>query len=272
MRVRLRLLLGIALSISTAVSAASTTAVSGAIEPEVGTRHVTYEREAVVAIRTKVRYTTIIVLPEQEQILDWICGDRDNWVISGDKNVTYLKPAESGAHTNLHLVTASGHIYSFLVAEVSSAKTEPDLRVAVEPAEGAFAETVSTHRYYSAAEMSECREQVTRAQADAKQAGLKAEEAVAAFRASYPAQLQFPYVFARDKKPFLVEAIFHDGRFTYLRLKGAETPALYELQDGEPRVIQFATRDGVVVVPKVLDGGYLALGQQRLTFSRAERH
>jgi type IV secretory pathway VirB9-like protein len=263
-------LIGAVALMCSSVLVAPLRATAAAIDPETGTRHVTYERDALVSIRTKVRYTTIVVLPEQEEILDWICGDRDNWVISGAKNVTYLKPAEAGARTNLHLVTASGHVYSFVVAEVSNTKAEPDLRVAVDPADAAFAEAAPAPRYYSAVHMGECRDEVTRAQTDAKQATDKADEAIAAFRAAYPGQLRFPYVFARDKKPFFVEAIFHDGRFTYLRLLAPEAPALYEMQDGAPQLIQFGYRDGLVVVPKVLDRGYLVLGRQRLPFSRAE--
>src|SRR5262249_34560369 len=130
MRVPLHGLLCTVCSTSIALLLLPGTVTAAGRAAETGTRHVTYEREALVTIQTKVRYTTILVLPEQEEILDWICGDRDNWVISGAKNITYLKPAVAGARTNLHLVTASGHVYSFIVAEVSSAKTEPDLRVA----------------------------------------------------------------------------------------------------------------------------------------------
>jgi type IV secretory pathway VirB9-like protein len=270
MRIQIRALLYMACLASTVTCAFPALAGAAATPSEMGTRHVTYEKEALVSIQTKVRYTTILVLPEQEDIFDWICGDRDNWVISGAKNITYLKPAAVGARTNLHLVTASGHVYSFVIVEVSTAKTEPDLRVAVEPADAAFMETAGAPRYYSAAQMSECREQVTRGQGDVKRAESQAEAAIAGFRAAYPAQLRFPYAFAQDKKPFLVEAIFHDQRFTYLRIGSREAPALYELQDGSPQLVQFTYRDGLVIVPKVLDRGYLALGRERLPFTRVE--
>src|SRR5215813_8090426 len=82
-----------------------------------GTRTVTYNSHIVVSVTTKLRFTTLIVLPETEQILDFVCGDRDFWVISGAQNLAYVKPAKAGATTNLNLVTASGRVYSFLLVE-----------------------------------------------------------------------------------------------------------------------------------------------------------
>ena len=61
----------------------------------------------------------MIVLPEGEEILDVICGDKDFWVISATHNIAHVKPAKEGASTNLNLVTASGAVYSFLLTEKS---------------------------------------------------------------------------------------------------------------------------------------------------------
>jgi type IV secretory pathway VirB9-like protein len=38
--------------------------------------------------------TTMIVLPEDEEILDVICGDKDFWVISATHNMAHVKPAK----------------------------------------------------------------------------------------------------------------------------------------------------------------------------------
>jgi len=245
---------------------------STTIAADTSIRHVTYEGDAIVPIQTKLRFTTLIVLPEHEEILDWVCGERDNWVISGDKNVTYIKPAQPGAHTNLHLVTTAGHIYSFLVSEVATTNTAPDLRVIVDTSPTAFPIPAAIPRYYPAAQMDACREDLTHAQEVAKQADARIHEATTACRAAYPAQLRFPYIFERAKKPFFVEAIFHDDHFTYIRLSAPEVPALYEIADGGTQLVEFEYRDGLFVIPKVLDRGYLAWGKQQLHFSRAEAH
>ena len=71
----------------------------------------------------------MILLPEDEEILDVVCGDRDFWVISATQNIAHVKPAKEGAATNLNLVTASGTVYSFLLTEGKNA--QPDLKVYV---------------------------------------------------------------------------------------------------------------------------------------------
>src|SRR5262245_35381095 len=72
------------------------------------TRDVHYSSRSVVRINARVRFTTMIILPEKEAILDFVCGDKDFWVVSGGQNLAYVKPAKAGAVTNLNLVTASG--------------------------------------------------------------------------------------------------------------------------------------------------------------------
>ena len=74
-----------------------------------------------IPLTTKLRYTTMILLPEQEEILDVVCGDRDFWVISAAQHIAHVKPAKEGAATNLNLVTTSGRVYSFLLTEQKSA-------------------------------------------------------------------------------------------------------------------------------------------------------
>ena len=72
-------------------------------------------------------------------------------------------------------------------------------------------------------------------------------------------------------KPFYVRAIWHDGQFTYLQTDAKELPALYELKDGKAAVVNFQVHNGTYVVPKVIDQGYLALGNARLPFSQQGR-
>ena len=72
----------------------------------------------------------MIVLPDGEEILDVVCGDKDFWVISATHNIAHVKPAKEGAATNLNLVTASGAVYSFLLTEKNGTAT-PDLKVYV---------------------------------------------------------------------------------------------------------------------------------------------
>ena len=81
-------------------------------------------------LRTQVRHTTVIVLPADENILDFVVGDSEYWHLAGAANVAFLKPLRPDAATNIALVCESGRIYSFLVAEHSEGP--PHLVVRVE--------------------------------------------------------------------------------------------------------------------------------------------
>lgn len=230
------------------------------------TREVTPTERSIVRVNTKLRFTTLIILPPGEQILDFVCGDSDYWVVSGAENLAYVKPAKAGAETNLNLVTSSGQVYSFLLTEGVG---ETDLKLYVLPS-GDPTTVNGRQRFYSAPDV-----EALRAAADAARHELEAtrasvetsvQSAIDEFRSAYPTQLRFPYRFKAGEKPFNVSAIFHDGRFTYIRADAGELPSLYEVRDGAPNLINFQVEEGVYVVPKVLEEGYLAIGRERLSF------
>ena len=81
---------------------------SGAFAQTTGVREVEASARSVIPLQTRLRYTTMIVLPEDEEILDVICGDKDFWVISATHNIAHVKPAKDGATTHLNLVTGRG--------------------------------------------------------------------------------------------------------------------------------------------------------------------
>jgi len=49
-------------------------------------RTVKYAAKDIVRISTRPRFTTLILLPSQERILDFIIGDKDAWVLEGTQN------------------------------------------------------------------------------------------------------------------------------------------------------------------------------------------
>ena len=88
-----------------------------------------------------------------------------------------------------------------------------------------------------------------------------------AFRADYPTRLKFPYRLddKAHKWPFLVEGMWHDGRFTYLRSNAQESPALYEEKDGKPSLVAYDLgEDGLYIARHVLGHGWLQIGKQRV--------
>ena len=126
-------------------------------------------------------------------------------------------------------------------------------------------------KYYSAAQMEGLQAELTEARAAVEAANRRAAESIAIYQQQYPAKLQFVYGTLRYAKPFLVRSMWHDGQFTYIKADATELPALYEVKDGKPALLNFQVHQGTYVVPKVLDEGYLALGKERYTFSQQER-
>ena len=232
-----------------------------------GIRDVSASARSLIPLQTRLRYTTMIVLPEGEEILDVICGDRDFWVISSTHNIAHVKPAKEGAATNMNLVTASGAVYSFLLTE-KSGNGMPDLKVYVNADPNA---PQGKPKYYSAAQVEDLQAELSEAKAAVEAANRRTAESIAAYQQQYPGKLQFVYGAPRYAKPFLVRSIWNDGQFTYIKADATELPALYEVKDGKPALLNFQVHEGTYVVPKVLDKGYLALGKERFDFLQQGR-
>ena len=232
-------------------------------------------------LRTQVRHTTVIVLPAGENILDFVVGDSEYWHLTGAANVAFLKPLSPDAATNIALVCESGRIYSFLVAEESGAA--PHLVVRVESgAEGtalsgggsgrpAFVarSEVAAYQLMAAEAAEAARSAREAAETGVLEARSEAEAEIEAFRAGYPERLAFEYRLDEDAadRPFLVEAMWHDGEFTYLRSRAQESPALYELRDGEPALVAYdLTEDGLYIARHVLADGWLQIGDERASW------
>jgi type IV secretion system protein VirB9 len=243
---------------------------------EAAARVVKYSKEDIVPVHAKLRFSTLIVLPEDEEILDFTTGDKEFWVINGAHNLCYVHPAQAGIRSNLNLITASGHVYSFLLTEISNQpNVEPDLKLFVEPKEGSgVAANTGLRGYVSAGEAQAYKKELetlrsqTADQIHAAQA--QSADQINHFRSSYATKLQFDYPLdpKAGHEPFLVSAIYHDDSFTYIKCGAREKPALYEIKDGKPDLISFQFENGVYIAPKIIDNGYLAIGKKKLPFAR----
>src|SRR5262249_33645573 len=167
-----------------------------------GIREVSASDRSLISLNTKIRYTTMIVLPEGEEILDVVVGDRDFWVISATQNIAHVKPAKEGAATNLNLVTASGTVYSFLLSEGKS--SQPDLKLYVNADATA---SLGKPKYYSATQVTALQTELSEARAGIETVQHRNDEALAAFKQEYPAQLRFDYGTPKYEKPFLIGSI-----------------------------------------------------------------
>jgi type IV secretion system protein VirB9 len=241
-------------------------------------RVVKYAKEDIVPVRAKLRFSTLIVLPDDEEILDFTTGDKEFWIINGTHNLCYVHPAQAGIRSNLNLITAAGHVYSFVLTEISNdPNAEPDLKIFVEPKEVSGVTAKSGLRgYVSAAEAEAYKKELETLRAQSadqlRAAQAQSGEQVNRFRSSYATKLQFDFLLDAKaaREPFLVSAVYHDDTFTYIKCAAREKPALYEMKDGKPNLINFQLENGVYIVPKILDSGYLAIGKKKLSFTRQQ--
>jgi len=246
---------------------------------ESGARKVQYAETDIIPVHAKIRFSTLIVLPVNEEILDATTGDKEFWIINGAHNLCYLHPAQQGIRSNLNLITSSGHVYSFLLSEISNdPTTEPDLKIFVERKEESTINGVTgAPPLARASDVQAYKSAVEAAHAEAAQAvhlaETRAQKEIDQYREQYPGKILFDYSYnAKEaRSPFAVAAIYHDDKFTYIKCSAQEKPTIYEIKDGKPSLVNFELSNGVYIVPKIMDRGYLVLGKKKLNFERLVR-
>jgi type IV secretory pathway VirB9-like protein len=248
---RLKLVAGVALVLFPIVVAAQESA-----------RTVQYHSQDIVPIRAKVKYTTLIVVPSTEKIMEAATGDKDYWIVDVVGNFCFVHPAKPGINSNLNLITDKGNIYSFTLQDVSASVGEPDLKVIVEPADrSAFVASTGPPQFVPAVQLAQSQQQLAALQSHVAQA-------VDDYKSAYPTQLKFDYVYKVNEAPFDIQSIYHDDKFTYIKTNAPEKFSVYEMKDGKPNLISYDLREGTYIIPKVMDSGYVELGKKRMDFTR----
>jgi type IV secretory pathway VirB9-like protein len=235
---------------------------------ETTTQNLVVHDDDIVPLHVSLRETTLIVLPEKEKAMGVFVGDKTYWdvdVIPGAERYISVKPSRAGAATDIHVVTDHNNSYTFQATEGGSGAVA--LKMFVKPANNSSLEKPPV--FVSATEAQQLKAQLAESQTALKkvQAASVAEvkEKSDQLRADYPDTMKFVYHFKKDKAPFNVESVWHDDKFTYIRAHPAEAPALYEVKDSKPSLIQFEMRpDGLYFVPKILDTVYLQVGKEKL--------
>jgi type IV secretion system protein VirB9 len=225
-------------------------------------RTVQYHSQDIVAIRAKIKYTTLIELPTTEKIMEAATGDKDFWIVDVVGNFCFVHPAKQGISSNLNLITDRGNIYSFTLQDISGSPGEPDLKVIVEPADGSAIVAASRPpQFVPAAQLEQSKQQVAAIQSHV-------EQAVDEYKSSYPTQLKFDYVYKANQAPFDIQSIYHDDKFTYIKTNAPEKFSVYEMKDGKPNLVTYDLREGTYIIPKIMDEGYVELGKKRMSFAR----
>jgi type IV secretory pathway VirB9-like protein len=255
-------------------------AVTEAAEPPAsGIRTVVSSPHELITIAAKLHYTAVVILPDDEEIMDVVCGDIGFWQIDTwrgkdsvltAKNIVYVKPSGAGQETNLNVTTTRGGVYSFVLKE-SSKWPVPDLKVYVDARRGDGG--IAPKKFVPIEQFEAVQAQLAEARAQLEVARQRAEEQTEAKRIEPTARI-CDYTPVPNKKPFFVESICHSDTHTYIKTGAApgragakEMPALYARRDGKPAVLDFRVEDGTYIAPLVIDRGYLQLGNEQLSFA-----
>src|ERR1700738_2748466 len=225
-------------------------------------RTVQYHAQDIVPIHAKVKFTTLIVVPPTEKIMEAATGDKDFWIVDVVGNFCFVHPAKQGISSNLNLITDKGNIYSFTLQDISASSAAPDLKVMIEPADrSSIVASNGPTQYVPAAQVAQMQQQLTAVQSHIGQA-------VDEYKAAYPLSLKFDYVYKANEAPFNIQSIYHDDKFTYIKTNAPEKFSVYDMKDGKPNLINYDLRDGTYIIPSVLQNGYVELGKKKMEFTR----
>ena len=266
------------LAFTTAAAFASGPAATDAkrLEPSAPRTITVSESAAPPVIRAGLLQSTLILLPTEEKVANVFAGDTVDWVFDGGhvaSRFVSVKPKVANSTTDIHIISDHGNEYTLELQEISG-DGDPhfDSKVFITPgAKAAKEKLIELPVFVPAAELDQAKQQIATAQA-AEAATLKTEQTKEeTYRSQYPGTLHFDYTWDKSKgKELGLQEIWRDDKFTYLRGQFQETPALYEVKDKKPSLINFDFSNGLYTVPKELDNGYLAIGKQKVEFHREE--
>jgi type IV secretory pathway VirB9-like protein len=267
---------GLALTASIASASGPATPEQKHLQPNAPRTITVSEADTPPVIRAGLLQSTLILLPDQEKVANVFAGDTVDWVFDGGhvaSRFISIKPKVAGGTTDVHIVSDHGNEYTLQLREVSG-DDDPhfDSKIFIAPGDKAAKERlVEMPVFVPAAELDKAKQEAAAAQA-AQAATLKAEKTQEeAYRSQYPGSLHFDFTWDKSKgKELGLQAIWRDDKFTYLRGQFQETPALYEVKDKKPSLINFDFSNGLYTVPKQLESGYLAIGKQKVDFHRTE--
>jgi type IV secretory pathway VirB9-like protein len=232
------------------------------------------ESQTPPVIRAGLLQSTLVVLPVEEKVANVFAGDTVDWVFDGGhvaSRFISVKPKTAGGSTDIHIVSDHGNEYTLQLREVSSDDdTHYDSKVLIEPGDKAAKDRLTQLPVFvPAADLDKAKQEAAAAQA-AQTATLKAEQTKEeTYRSQYPGSLHFDFAWDEKKgKELGLQQIWRDDKFTYLRGQFQETPALYEVKDKKPSLINFDFSNGLYTIPKQVDNGYLAIGKQKVDFHR----
>jgi type IV secretory pathway VirB9-like protein len=246
------------------------------LEPSAPRTVTVSEAVAPPQIRAGLLQSTLILLPAEEKVANVFAGDTIDWVFDGGhvpSRFISIKPKLANSLTDVHIISDHGNEYTLELREVSEDDDlHFDSKVFIAPADQAAKDRlIELPVFVPVSELDKVKQEATAARM-AEETQRKTEETKnEQYRSQYPGSLHFDYTWDRSKGKVLgLQQIWRDDKFTYLRGQFQETPALYEIKDKKPSLINFDFSKGLYTIPKELDGGYLAIGKRKVEFHRTE--
>ncbi|MBW4039095.1 MAG: TrbG/VirB9 family P-type conjugative transfer protein [Acidobacteria bacterium] len=267
---------GLAFTATVASASGPGTPESKHLQPSAPRTIIVSEAETPPVVRAGLLQSTLILLPAEEKVANVFAGDTVDWVFDGGhlaSRFISIKPKLANSTTDVHIVSDHGNEYTLQLREVSGDEDAHfDSKIFITPGDKVAKDRLADLPVFvPAAELEKVKQELAAAQA-AETATLKAEKTQEeTYHSQYPGSLHFDYTWDKSKgKELGLQEIWHDDKFTYLRGNFQETPALYEVKDKKPSLINFDFSNGLYTVPKELDNGYLAIGKQKVEFHRAQ--
>jgi type IV secretion system protein VirB9 len=249
------------------------------LQPSAPRTVIVVDAQAPPLVRVGLLQSTLIELPAEEKVATVFGGDTVSWVFdAGHVASRYIsiKPKLADASTDLHIVSDHGNEYTIELREISGEKDNPhfDSKVYISSSDAKAADNIAKAPVFVPAAEAEAKEAQLKNEADDAKKAAEADHravttAAETFKANYPGSLHFDFTWDQKKGAALgIQQIWRDDKFTYLRGRFQETPALYEVKDKKPSLINFDYNNGLYTVPKELENGYLAIGKQKVEFHR----
>ena len=275
MKLTLPLFLACGLALTGAAFASGpSTSLPKQLAPSAPRAVVVSEADTPPVVRAGLLQSTLILLPAEEKVANVFAGDTVDWVFDGGhvaSRFISIKPKVANSTTDVHIVSDHGNEYTLQLREVTGDEDPHfDSKVFITPGDQAAKNRLAEMPVFvPAAELDRVKQEEAAAKA-AAEAAQKAQDAkTEQYRSQYPGTLHFDYTWDQAKgKALGLQEIWRDDKFTYLRGQFQETPALYEVKDKKPSLINFDFNAGLYTVPKELDSGYLAIGKQKVEFHR----
>jgi type IV secretory pathway VirB9-like protein len=251
------------------------------LEPNAPRTIVIADASAPPVVRAGLLQSTLIELPPEEKVATVFGGDTVSWVIDAGhvaSRYVSIKPKIVDSSTDLHIVSDHNNEYTIELREISSDKENPhfDSKVYVASSDPKASDNIAKAPVFIPVAEAEAKEAQLKKEADDARKTAEADHksvitAMETFKASYPGTLRFDYAWDQKKGIALgIEQIWRDDKFTYLRGKFQETPALYELKDGKGSLINYDFANGLYTIPKTVAQGYLSIGKQRVDFRQSK--